>query len=135
MPMRAQQMTNSTARWSAPGFFLVLGGACLVAATVGGRLAIGLVTFGILAVCGLALLVLGRRSETYQGLTEKEPDERFARIAGRAWAGTGVVLTVGNLSAFVGELASGRSGDPYFWFVATAAITYVAFVVFWSRHT
>ncbi|WP_232792269.1 hypothetical protein [Actinacidiphila yeochonensis] len=92
-------------------------------------------TFGILAVCGLALLVLGRRSETYQGLTEKEPDERFARIAGRAWAGTGVVLTVGNLSAFVGELASGRSGDPYFWFVATAAITYVAFVVFWSRHT
>ncbi|MEU7058154.1 hypothetical protein [Streptomyces sp. NPDC046197] len=106
-----------------------------MAATFGGRLALGLVTFGILAVCSLALVLLGRRNETYQGLTEKEPDERFARIAGRAWAGTGVVLTVGNLSAFIGELASGRSGDPYFWFVATAAITYVAFVVFWSRHT
>ncbi|MFD8549981.1 hypothetical protein [Streptomyces sp. NPDC059649] len=106
-----------------------------MAATFGGRLAPGLVAFGILAVCSLALALLGRRSETYQGLTEKAPDERFARIGGRAWAGTGVVLTVGNLSAFIGELASGRSGDPYFWFVATAALSYITFVAFWSRHT
>ncbi|MFC4517759.1 hypothetical protein [Streptomyces ehimensis] len=135
MSMRAQQMTSNTARWSVPGFFLAVGLGCLVAATFGGRLAIGLVTFGILAACSLALVLLGRRSETYQGLTEKVPDERFARIGGRAWAGTGVVLTVGNLCAFIGELASGRSGDPYFWFVATAAIAYIAFVAFWSRNT
>ncbi|AJT63208.3 hypothetical protein T261_1522 [Streptomyces lydicus] len=135
--MRAQQMTmtSNTARRSVPGFFLVLGVACLVAAAFGGRLALGLVTFGILAACSLALVLLGRRSETYQGLTEKEPDERFARIGGRAWVGTGVVLTVGNLCAFIGDLASGRSGDPYFWFVATAALTYIAGVAFWSRHT
>ncbi|GHC72946.1 hypothetical protein GCM10010507_60190 [Streptomyces cinnamoneus] len=133
--MRAQQMTSNTARWSVPGFFLAVGLGCLVAATFGGRLAIGLVTFGILAACSLTLVLLGRRSETYQGLTEKVPDERFARIGGRAWAGTGVVLTVGNLCAFIGELASGRSGDPYFWFVATAAIAYIAFVAFWSRNT
>ncbi|MGW2818756.1 hypothetical protein [Streptomyces sp. NPDC001415] len=133
MPKRTQQMTSDTARQSVPGFFLAVGGACLVAATFGGRLAIGLVTFGILAVCSLVLVRLGRRSETYQGLTEKEPDERFARISGRAWAGTGVVLTVGNLGAFIGDLASGRSGDPYLWFVATAAIAYIAFVAFWSR--
>ncbi|WP_190113110.1 hypothetical protein [Streptomyces cinnamoneus] len=135
MSMRAQQMTSNTARWSVPGFFLAVGLGCLVAATFGGRLAIGLVTFGILAACSLTLVLLGRRSETYQGLTEKVPDERFARIGGRAWAGTGVVLTVGNLCAFIGELASGRSGDPYFWFVATAAIAYIAFVAFWSRNT
>ncbi|MFE9122714.1 hypothetical protein [Streptomyces sp. NPDC007172] len=134
MLKRAQQMTSSKARRSVPGFFLALGAACLVAATFGGHLAVGLVTFGILAVCSLALVLLGRRSETYQGLTEKDPDERFARIAGRSWAGTGVVLTVGNLGAFIGNLASGRSGDPYFWFVATAAITYIAFVALWSRH-
>lgn len=132
---RAQQMTSNAARRSVPGFFLAVGGACLVAATVGGHLALGLVTFGILAACSLALVLLGRRSETYQGLTEKEPDERFARIGGLAWAGTGIVLTVGNLSAFIGELASGRSGDPYFWFVATAAITYIVFVALLSRHT
>ncbi|WP_030796943.1 hypothetical protein [Streptomyces sp. NRRL S-337] len=135
MPMRAQQLTSNTARRAVPGFFLAVGAACLVAATVGGHLALGLVTFGILAVCSLALVLLGRRSETYQGLTQKAPDERFARIGGLAWAGTGIVLTVGNLSAFIGELASGRSGDPYFWFVATAAIAYITFVALLSRHT
>ncbi|MEK2478216.1 hypothetical protein HRD51_03635 [Streptomyces sp. A1-5] len=128
-------MTSNTARRSVPGFFLVVGVACLTAATAGGHLALGLVTFGILAACSLALVMLGRRSETYQGLTQKEPDERFARIGGLAWAGTGIVLTVGNLSAFIGELASGRSGDPYFWFVAAAAITYIVFVALLSRHT
>ncbi|WP_235484575.1 hypothetical protein [Streptomyces roseoverticillatus] len=128
-------MTSNTARRSVPGFFLAVGAACLVAATAGGHFALGLVTFGILAVCSLGLVLLGRRSETYQGLTEKAPDERFARIGGRAAAGTGVVLTVGNLCAFIGELASGRSGDPYFWFVATAAIAYITFVALLSRHT
>ncbi|MEV5944593.1 hypothetical protein AB0471_39265, partial [Streptomyces sp. NPDC052002] len=58
MPMRTQQMTSSTARRSVPGFFLVLGVVCLVAAAFGGRLAIGLVTFGILAVCSFALEAL-----------------------------------------------------------------------------
>ncbi|AEW98554.1 hypothetical protein [Streptantibioticus cattleyicolor] len=135
MSTRARQTPRDTARRSVPGFFLAVGAACLVAAAVGGRLVVGLVTFGILAACSLALVLLGRRSETYQGLTDKEPDERFARIGGRAWAGTGVVLTVGNLCAFIGELASGRSGDPYFWFLATAALAYIAFVTFLSRHT
>ncbi|GGX14174.1 hypothetical protein GCM10010341_39670 [Streptomyces noursei] len=128
-------MTSNAARRSVPGFFLVVGVACLAAATAGGHLALGLVTFGILAACSLALVMLGRRSETFQGLTQKQPDERFARIGGLAWAGTGIVLTVGNLSAFIGELASGRSGDPYFWFVATAAVTYIVFVALLSRHT
>ncbi|MFF8370224.1 hypothetical protein ACF05W_15435 [Streptomyces lydicus] len=128
-------MTSDTARRAVPGFFLAVGAACLVAATVGGHLALGMVTFVILAVCSLVLVLLGRRSETYQGLTEKAPDERFARIGGLAWAGTGIVLTVGNLSAFIGELASGRSGDPYFWFVATAAITYITLVALLSRHS
>ncbi|MFF7412004.1 hypothetical protein [Streptomyces lydicus] len=42
---------------------------------------------------------------------------------------------MGNLSAFIGELASGRSGDPYFWFVATAALTYIALAALLSRRT
>ncbi|MFK0289821.1 hypothetical protein ACIQU6_04920 [Streptomyces sp. NPDC090442] len=133
MSMKAQRMSSNAARRSVPGFFLAVGGACLVAATFGGQLVRGLVTFGILAACSLALMLLGRRSETYQGFTEKAPDERFARIGGLAWAGTGIVLTVGNLGAFIGELASGRSGDPYFWFVATAAISYIGLVAFLSR--
>ncbi|MGW2858865.1 hypothetical protein [Streptomyces sp. NPDC001205] len=135
MPMQAPQMTSNTVRRSVPGFFLAVGVACLVAATVGGHVILGSVTFGFLAASSLGLLFLGRRSEPYLGLTEKAPDERFARIDGRAWAGTGIVLTLGNLCAFIGELASGRSGDPYFWFVATAAVTYMAIVAVLSRHT
>ncbi|MFE9373029.1 hypothetical protein ACFYM2_25105 [Streptomyces sp. NPDC006711] len=135
MSKTAQRMAPDTAGRAVPGFFLAVGVACLVAAAVGGHLALGLVTLGILAACSLVLALLGRRSETYQGLTKKSPDERFARIVGLAWAGTGIVLTVGNLSAFLGELASGRSGDPYFWFVATAALSYLAFVALLSRRT
>lgn len=71
---------SDTTRRSVLGFFLAVGAACLTAATVGGRLAPGLVAFGILAVCSVALVILGRRSETCQGITAKAPDERFARI-------------------------------------------------------
>ncbi|MGC5166233.1 hypothetical protein [Luteimicrobium sp. DT211] len=129
------RVSSNTATRSVPGFFLAVGVGCLVAASVGGHLALGLMAFGILAVSSLVLVLLGRRSETYQGLAAKAPDERFARIGALAWAGTGIVLTVGNLGAFIGELASGRSGDPYFWFVATAAVAYITFVAILSRHT
>ncbi|WP_218027312.1 hypothetical protein [Nocardia vaccinii] len=90
--------------------------------------------FGVLAVCSLALLVLAYRSTTYRDLTE-EPDERSASISMRAWAVVGVMLTLGNVGAFIGDLASGRSGDPYCWLVITAGILYVAFVAVGHRHS
>ncbi|MFD7169134.1 hypothetical protein [Streptomyces violascens] len=133
MSKTAQQETRNPRR-SIAAFFLGIGVVCLVSAAVGGHLGLGLAMLGGLAVCSLALLLLARRSETYRGLTE-EPDERFALIGQRAWAGTGVVLTLGNLGAFIGEVASGRSGNPYYWLVATAAITYVVLVAIFRRHT
>ncbi len=96
---------SDTTRRSVLGFFLAVGAACLTAATVGGRLAPGLVTFGSLAVCSVVRVMLGRRRETYQGVTAKAPDERFAGTRGWAWAGMGILHTVGNLSAFTSELA------------------------------
>ncbi|MFI6686801.1 hypothetical protein [Streptomyces sp. NPDC050485] len=133
MSKTAQQVTRNS-RWSIPAFFLGIGVVCLVSAAAGGHVGLGLAMLGGMAVCSLALLLLARRSETYRGLTE-EPDERFALIGQRAWAGTGVVLTLGNLGALIGELASGRSGNPFYWLVATAALAYVAFVAFFRRHT
>jgi cell division protein FtsX len=126
-------VTEDTAR-SIPRFFLGIGFVCLVAATVGGHLVLGLVMLGVMAACSLALILLRRRSETYRGLTE-ELDERFAKISRNAWAGTGVVLTIGNLGAFIGDLASGRSGDPYYWLLATAAISYIVLVAILRRLT
>ncbi|MCX4550884.1 MULTISPECIES: hypothetical protein [unclassified Streptomyces] len=133
MSKTAQQVASNPRR-SIPAFFLGIGFVCLVTATVGGHLGIGLVMLGIMAACSLAVVLLARRSETYRGLTEA-PDERFALIGQRAWAGTGVVLTLGNLCAFIGDLASGRSGNPYYWLLATAALSYVAFVALLRRHT
>ncbi|MET9078418.1 hypothetical protein ABZX95_41250 [Streptomyces sp. NPDC004232] len=118
--------------WEIPAFFLGIGLVSLVAAAVGGHLGLGLVLFGITAICSLALILLGRRSETYRGLAE-QPDERFALIGQRAWAATGVVLTLASLGAMVGDLASGGDGHPYYWQVPTAAVAYVGFATFWGR--
>jgi cell division protein FtsX len=133
MSKTAQQVTGNSRR-SIPAFFLGIGVVCLASAAVGGHLGLGLVMLGVMAVCSPAMILLARRSETYRGLTE-EPDERFALIGQRAWAGTGVVLTLGNLGALIGELASGRSGNPFYWLVATAALAYVVFVTIFRRHT
>ncbi|MEV5576407.1 hypothetical protein AB0L06_40795 [Spirillospora sp. NPDC052269] len=130
MSMKARQMTKNPI----PAFFLGIGIVCLVAAAVGGHPVLGLVMLAIMAACSITLILLRRRSETFQGLTE-EPDERFTLISLRAWAGTGVVLTLANLGAFVGGLASGHNGNPYYWLVGTAAITYVASVGLSARRT
>jgi len=125
-------MTSPLTKWSIPAFFLGAGVVCLVAAGVGGHIILGLVMLAVMAVSALAVLLLARRSETYRGLTD-EPDERFALIGERAWAGTGVVLAIANLGAFIGNLASGHSGAPYYWLVAAAAVAYIAFATFFAR--
>ncbi|WP_241968179.1 hypothetical protein [Streptomyces sp. ICBB 8177] len=112
---------------SIPLFFLGVGIVCLVAATVGGRPGLGLLMLGSAAVCGLALVLLGRRSETYRGVTG-ETDERFALMGRSAWATTGVVLTVANLGGLIGELVAGRSGSPFSWLMGLAAVSYVSCV-------
>lgn len=134
MSTRVQQMNDISMRRAVPAFFLGVGAVCLVAATVGGHLGIGLAMIGVMALCSLAVILLGRRSETYRGITE-ESDERFALIGQRAWAGTGVILTLGNLGAFVGDLATGGSGGPYAWMVGVGAVAYIAFVALGRRYS
>ncbi|WP_280892228.1 hypothetical protein [Streptomyces sp. LBL] len=115
--------------WKAVGG---LGVFCLVTASVGGHVGVGLVVFDVMALCSLTLLVLAHRSEGYREAVA-HPDERSHSINLRALAGVGVILTVGNLSAFIGELASGRSGNPYYWMVMVAAIAYIVFIMLFRR--
>lgn len=132
MPTGTKPMTRTPATWSVPAFFLGIGVVCLVTASVGGHVGIGLVVFGVMALCSLTLLVLAHRSEGYREAVA-HPDERSHSINLRAWAGVGVILTVGNLSAFIGELASGRSGNPYYWMVMVAAIGYIVLILLFRR--
>jgi hypothetical protein len=125
-------MPRKLTRWSVPGFLLGVGVVCLVAAGAGGRIVEGLAILAVMAACALAVALLARRSETYRGLT-REPDERFALISERAWAGTGFVLTIANLYAFVGNLATGHTGSPYYWYLGAAAVAYIAFVALFRR--
>lgn len=125
-------MTSPLTRRSIPAFFLGVGVVCLVAAGVGGHIILGTVMLAVMAASALALLLLGRGSETYRGLTE-EPDERFALIGERAWAGTGFVLTLAILGELIGNLAAGRDGSPYDWLLGIAAAAYIALVVLFRR--
>jgi hypothetical protein len=125
-------MTSPLTRSSIPAFFLGVGVVCLVAAGVGNHIILGLVMLAVMAASALAVFLLARRSETYRGLTEA-PDERFALIGERAWAGTGVVLTIANLGAFIGNLAAGHSSAPYYWLVVAAAVAYSGFAAFFVR--
>jgi hypothetical protein len=125
-------MTSPLTKRSIPAFFLGIGGVCLVSAAVGGHIVLGVVMLAVMVAAALAVLLLARRSETYQGLAEGT-DERFAVIGERAWAGTGVVLTIANLGALVGSLAAGQSGNPYYWLVGVAAVAYIALASFFLR--
>ncbi len=132
MPTKTRQLAKNPRR-SIPAFFFGAGVVCLIAAAVGGQLALGLTMLGAMAGYGLALLLLARRSEAYQGLTAETSDERFALIKHHAWAGTGLVLALANLGEFIGRLVGGRSGDPYPWLPATAGVTYIALVAILRR--
>jgi hypothetical protein len=61
-------------KWFLPAFSLALGGACLVAFSVGGNLREGLYSLAVMAGLALILLVSGR-SELVRGLRGDGKDE------------------------------------------------------------
>ncbi|MFI1800576.1 hypothetical protein ACH427_24915 [Streptomyces sp. NPDC020379] len=84
MPVRAQQTTGSAARRSVPGVFLAVGAAGLVAATVGGHLALGLVTFAILAARPPAHRPVALSCPAAAPATPAPPEP--TSFSGRKWA-------------------------------------------------
>ena len=119
------QMANPRAKWIVTVLIVVIGIGYLVAASLGGKVQLGLEMLGIAVVIAAALLVFGGRSETIRGWRGDERDERFALIDLRASAYTGVVLAVVIVGAFIYELARGRSGEPYIWLGLIAGVTYI----------
>ena len=96
-------------KWFMPLFCLGLGVVVLVASWLGGSLSAGVYGLVVLAVFGLALLLLTGRSETLRGLTIGR-DERFAQIDLRATAVAGLVslAILGGFGLFL-LLVTGRS--------------------------
>jgi len=127
--VRVGRQTATSAAWLFPATCLVLGGFVLLAAWLGGQLAIGLIGLGIMAAFGLFVAAAGR-SETVRGLRGDGRDERFAQIDLRATAISGLVLITAVIVAFLVEVARGHSGAPYTWLGALAGLTYVLAVAY-----
>jgi hypothetical protein len=126
-------MQMSKSRWFLPLFALALGVVMLAAQWIGGNLAGGLGSLGIMAAFG-ALVLLGGRSETIRGLRGDGRDERFRQIDIHATALAGLAVITAIIVGFVVELARGHDGNPYGWLGAVAGLTYlIAVIVFRTR--
>jgi hypothetical protein len=115
-------------KWFLPLFSVFLGGLIFAAKAIGGDPGGGAVSFGILALFGLALL-LGGRSETIRGLRGDGRDERFAKMDVHATAIAGTAVIAAIIIAFLVEIAQGKDGMPYTWLGAVGGLTYIAAIV------
>jgi hypothetical protein len=111
-------------RWCLPAFCVGLGGVVLAAQWAGGNLGSGLVSLGIMAAFGAAIL-LGGRSETVRGLRGDGRDERWAMIDLRATAFSGLAVIVALIVAWLVEVARGHDGSPYGQILAIGGIAYI----------
>ena len=125
MSTERRPVSNPRAKWIVSALIVVIGIGYLVAASVGGKVQLGLEMLGIAIVIALVLLLFGGRSETIRGWRGDERDERFAFIDLRATAFTGFVMAVVIIGAYIYELARGRSGEPYLWLGTIAGVTYI----------
>ena len=116
-------------KWLLPLSSLGMGVVVLLAAWLGGQLVAGACGLAVLAVFGLAVLLLSGRSETVRGLTTGR-DERFEQIDLRATAVAGLVLMAAVIVAWLVEIARGHSGNPYGWLGAVTGLAYVLAVAF-----
>jgi hypothetical protein len=93
----------------------------------------GVVTAAIVIGYGVAVTLLGSRSETAKLLSGGESDERQALIQLKAAAFTGIVLVVVVLGGALVELAQGENDGPFVWLGAAGGATYVLASAYLSR--
>ena len=115
-------------KWTVPVFSVILGVVLLAALAAGHQLAAGVWSLGIMVLFGTAVL-LGGRSETVRGLRGDGRDERFAMLDLQATALAGLALMVAVIVAFIVDVATGHSGEPYDWLGAIAGLAYIAAVI------
>lgn len=121
--------SSSGWRWGTPVLGVVIGIAYLVAGWIGGDLAFGFGGLGLMVAASIAMLVLGRFSETVAGLLDRR-DERINSLDAGATLAAGNVLIVAVIVGFIVETARGQDGSPYSMLAAIAGVTYVIALAF-----
>jgi hypothetical protein len=112
-------------KWFLPLVSVVLGAGVCAAVWVGGNVVGAITSFSIIAGVGLAILVLGERSETIRGLRGDGRDERFSLIDMRATALAGNAVILAIIVGFLVEVARSDDGMPYTWLGAIAGVAYI----------
>ena len=116
-------------RWWLPAVSLALGAIMFAAFAIGGDVAGGAQSFGVMAVLAAVFAFGASRSETLGGLGGPGRDERWEMIDLRATALAGIVLIAVVIGAWLYEIADGRDGSPYVQLGAIAGVVYVVAVV------
>jgi hypothetical protein len=120
-----QTASKATIRyWATPILSVLIGIVYLIGFSIGGKPGEGLFGLALMVALGVALALLGRRSETVRGLLDHR-DERIAGIDLRATAVTASAMIATVLVGFVAEIARGGSGWPYDMIGAVGGLTYV----------
>lgn len=120
-----QTTSKTTIRyWATPILSVFIGIVYLVGFSIGGKPGQGMFGLALMVTFGVALALLGRRSETVRGLLDHR-DERIAGIDLRATAVTASAMIAAVLVGFVVDIARGGSGWPYDMIGAVGGLTYV----------
>jgi hypothetical protein len=121
-------------RWWMPAFSVSIGLVFLAAFAIGGDVAGGLWSLGVMTAVG-GLFLFGSRSETLRGLGGPGRDERWAMIDIHATALAGMATIAVVLGAFVYDVANGNDGSPYAQLGAVAGIAYIVAVAVLRRRS
>ncbi|MCU1487558.1 MAG: hypothetical protein JWN67_4304 [Actinomycetia bacterium] len=118
--------------WSVPVTALLLGLVALLAFGIGGDWSGGVVSLGIMLAYA-AILLVGRRFESFAVLGGQDLDERRRAIGQHAAAWTSYVLISLVLANYFWDVAHGRLGEPWAQLGAVAGLTFMASVVVLRR--
>lgn len=124
--------TTMSARWRMPAVGLLIGGLLFGASAMGGRPALGLGLFAVMALYSGVLWVFGGRSEMIGVLGGRPADERLVSFDILATAVAGTVATIVAIVGFLWAIAHGQSGNDFAVVVAAAGIAYLI-AILWFR--
>jgi hypothetical protein len=121
-------MSSGKGRLLVPAVSVLFGLAYLVAGLIGDDVGFGLTGLGVMVAFAAVFLLLGRTSETVDGLLSRR-DERINSLDRDAslYAGMAVLLSV--LAMFVVEIARGQDGSPYYQLGAIGGVVYLVALV------
>lgn len=118
--------TTPSSRWSVFAVLALIAGGVVIALLTQDRVREAVAIGGVLSTYALALLLLGRRSETMALLSGDVSDERRRSITMRANAVTGAVMTTVVVGAFIISLINGTPDlDIYAGLCASAGAAYI----------